>query len=138
MILLDTNVVSETLSPNPSDNVVRWLDAQASETLFIAAITIAEKTFGIQALPDGRRRTRLLEGLEGLMQLFGGRILPFDTPAALRYGDLAVKARKAGRGFPTPDGYIAAIAAHHGFAVATRDDSAFSAAGLQIIDPWKA
>lgn len=49
---------------------------------------------------------------------------------------LVVKAWAAGRGFPTPDGYIAAIAAVHGFAVASRDTSAFNAASLMIIDPW--
>ena len=61
---------------------------------------------------------------------------PFDTAAAQRYAELAVKARAAGRGFPTPDGYIAAIAAAHAFAVATRDTTAFLAAGLRVIDPW--
>ena len=64
------------------------------------------------------------------------RILPFDTSAARRYADLAVKTRAAGKGFPTPDGYIAAIAAAHGFAIASRDTSAFNAAGLTVIDPW--
>ena len=56
--------------------------------------------------------------------------------AARRYADLAVKARAAGRGFPTPDGYIAAIAASRDFVVASRDSSAFMAAGLTVIDPW--
>ena len=59
-------------------------------------------------------------------------MLPFDTQAARRYADLAVKARAAGKGFPTPDGYIAAIAAAHEFAVASRDTSAFKAAGLTV------
>jgi predicted nucleic acid-binding protein len=45
--------------------------------------------------------------------MFGDRILPFDTDAARSYGDLTVRARAAGRGFPTPDGYIAAIATAH-------------------------
>jgi predicted nucleic acid-binding protein len=62
----------------------------------------------------------------------------FDTGAARRYADLAVRVRRAGKGFPTPDGYIAAIAAAHGFAVASRDTSAFTAAGLIVIDPWRA
>ncbi|MBL8671994.1 MAG: hypothetical protein JNK11_15145, partial [Alphaproteobacteria bacterium] len=53
-----------------------------------------------------------------------------------RYADCAVKARAAGKGFPTPDGYIAAIAAARGFAVASRDASAFAAAGVAVIDPW--
>ncbi len=72
------------------------------------------------------------------MALFVDRILPFDTDAARRYGDLAVKARSVGRGFPTPDGYIAATAASRNFAVATRDASAFVAAGVTVIDPWTA
>ena len=70
------------------------------------------------------------------MELFADRVLPFDIAAARRYADLAVKARAAGKGFPTPDGYIAAIAASRGFTVATRDTSAFDAAGVAVINPW--
>jgi hypothetical protein len=74
--------------------------------------------------------------LDDVLDLFAARILPFDTSAARRYADLAVKTRAAGKGFATPDGYIAAIAATHGFAVASRDTRAFNAAGLTVIDPW--
>ncbi len=42
------------------------------------------------------------------------------------------------RGFPTPDGHIAAIAASRGFIVASRDTSPFQAAGLTVINPWEA
>jgi hypothetical protein len=136
MILLDTNVVSEAIKPEPHPSVLVWLDAQAAETLFLSSVTIAELMFGIGALPKGRRKERLSAALEGAMELFGPRILPFDTEAARRYADLGVKARVAGKGFPTADGYIAAIAAAHGFAVASRDTSAFNAAGLTVIDPW--
>ena len=72
------------------------------------------------------------------MAVFADRILPFDVDAARRYAALAVKARAAGKGFPTPDGDIAAIAASRKFLVATRDASAFHAAGIEVIDPWKA
>ena len=136
MILLDTNVISEAMKPAPEAAVRDWLDEQAAETLYLSSVTIAELTFGIGALPQGRRKDRLMAALEGVMALFGERILPFDTEAARRYGDLAVRARAAGRGFPTPDGYIAAIAATHEFAVASRDASAFEAAGLTVINPW--
>jgi predicted nucleic acid-binding protein len=138
MILLDTNVVSEAMKPEPHPSVRNWLDAQAAETLFLSSVTIAELMFGIGALPRGKRKDRLATTLDGVMELFEPRILPFDTQAARRYADLAVKARKAGKGFPTPDGYIAAIAAAHGFAVASRDTAAFAAAGLTVIDPWTA
>ncbi|MDD1529398.1 VapC toxin family PIN domain ribonuclease [Bradyrhizobium sp. WBOS7] len=137
MILLNTNVVSEAMKPEPHPSVRDWLDAQAAETVFLSSVSIAELLFGIGALPRGKRKDRLAAALDGALELFSARILPFDTAAARRYADLAVRARAAGRGFPTPDGYIAAIAAAHGYAVATRDTSAFSAAGLTIIDPWK-
>ena len=136
MILLDTNVVSEAMKPEPHPSVRDWLDAQAAETLFLSSVTIAELMFGIGALPRGKRKDRLATTLDGVMELFKPRVLPFDTQAARRYADLAVKARKAGKGFPTPDGYIAAIAAAHGFAVAPRHTAAFAAAGLTVIDPW--
>ncbi len=135
MILLDTNVVSEAVKPDSHPSVRAWLDAQVAETLFLPSITVAELLFGIGALPDGRRQDMLAARIDGLLDEFAGRILPFDTSAARRYADLAVKARAGGKGFPTPDGYIAAIAAAHGFAVASRDTSVFNAAGLTVIDP---
>jgi len=138
MILLDTNVVSEAVKPEPDPSVLAWLDAQAAETLFLSSITVAELLFGIGALPDGKRKDMLAARIDSLLEQFVGRVLHFDTQAARRYADLAVKARAAGKGFPTPDGYIAAIAAAHGFAVASRDTSAFDAAGLTVIDPWTA
>jgi predicted nucleic acid-binding protein len=138
MILLDTNVISEAMKPAPERAVRDWLDAQAAETLFLSSVTIAELSFGIAALPKGRRKDNLSAALDGLLELFAARILPFDTAAARRYGELAAKARIAGRGFPTPDGYIAAIAATLGFVVATRDASPFAAAGLKVINPWNA
>lgn len=138
MILLDTNVVSEAIKPEPHPSVLAWLDAQVAETLFLSSISVAELLFGIGALPAGRRKDMLATRIDGLLDQFAGRALPFDASAARRYGDLAVRARAAGRGFPTPDGYIAAIAAAHGFAVASRDLGAFKAAGLPVIDPWTA
>jgi toxin FitB len=136
MILLDTNVVSEAMKPEPNPAVRDWLDEQAAETLYLSSVTIAELMFAIGALPKGRRKDKLAAALDGVLEVFTDRILPFDIGAARRYADLAVKARATGKGFPTPDGYIAAIAASRGFAVASRDTSAFIAAGLTVIDPW--
>lgn len=137
-MLLDTNVLSEVIKPEPHPLVRAWLDAQAAETLFPSSITVAELLFGVGAMPDGKRKHMLAVRIAGLLDQFDRRVLNFDTPAAQHYADLAVQARAAGRGFPRPDGYIAAIAAAHGFAVASRDASAFDAAGLTVIDPWTA
>ena len=138
MILLDTNVISEAIKPQPDPNVSAWLDAQAAETLYLSTVTLAEMQFGIGALPVGKRKAMLTEALDGVVELFAGRILTFDVNAARKYGELAVKARAAGKGFPTPDGYIAAITAARGFTIASRDASAFLAAGIDVIDPWTA
>ena len=137
MIVLDTNVVSEAMKPNPNPAVQAWLDEQAAETLYLSSVTLAELLFGIGSLPAGRRKNALTQTLDGLLDLFGDRVLAFDTDSARYYAELAVKARSAGKGFPTPDGYIAAIAAAHGFTVATRDVAPFQAAGLNVINPWE-
>ena len=136
MIVLDTNVVSEAMRPAPSPAVLDWMDRQAAETLYLSSVTIAELLYGVGALPAGRMKQTLLSTVDGLIKLFDGRVLPFDLEAARCYAVLAVSARSGGKGFPTPDGYIAAIAVANGFTVATRDAGPFKAAGLDIIDPW--
>jgi predicted nucleic acid-binding protein len=137
MIVLDTNVISEAMKPEPNPTVRAWLNEQVAETLYLTSVTLAETLFGIAELPAGRRRNSLTRALDGLLGLFGDRVLPFDTDAARLYTALAVAARKAGRGFPTPAGYIAAIAASRGFIVASRDTSPFEAGGLRVVDPWQ-
>lgn len=136
MIVLDTNVVSEAMKPQPDPAVLAWLDAQSAETLYLSSVSLAELLFGIGVLDTGRRKQALKKALEELLHLFEGRVLAFDANAAGHYADLAIAARAAGRGLPTADGYIAAIATAHGFAVATRDAAPFEAAGLEVINPW--
>ena len=137
MIVLDTNIVSEAMKPEPHLAVRAWLNDQAAETLYLSSVTLAELLFGIAALPAGKRRDMLAKALDGLLRLFRDRVLPFDTDAARRYAELAVTAKTGGRGFPTPGGYIAAIAASRGFIVASRDTAPYEAAHLSVINPWK-
>lgn len=136
MIVLDTNVVSEAMKPEPHPAVMAWLNAQAAPTLYLSSVTLAELLFGIAALPSGRRKDLLSHALDGLLRLFRDRVLPFDTDAARHYAELAVTARAGGWGFPTPDGYIAAIAASRGFLVASRDTAPYEAARVSVINPW--
>ncbi|MCA0176191.1 MAG: type II toxin-antitoxin system VapC family toxin [Proteobacteria bacterium] len=137
MILLDTNVMSEPLRLAPEPRVIAWIDAQPMETLFLSAITVAELRAGVALLPAGKRRAGLQENLERrVLPLFAGRVLPFDLACTQAYAALMTKARGAGLAVGTADGYIAAIAAANGFAVATRDTSPFEAAGTVVINPW--
>jgi toxin FitB len=137
MILLDTNVISEPWKPVPDGAVIAWLDAQAIETLFLSAITIAELRFGIAAMPSGKRQTILRDRLEGeVLPHFSERILSFDLTASQFYSKLMAGAPVSGRAIGTANGYIAATAAANGLAIATRDTSPFEAAGLRVINPW--
>ena len=137
MIILDTNVISEAMKAEPNPAVQAWLDERAAETIYLSSITLAELLFGIGILPSGRRKDIMIQTLDGLLDLFEDRVLPFDADAARHYAHLAVTARTAGKGFPTPDGYIAAIANARGFAVATRDVTPFQSVGLNVINPWE-
>lgn len=137
MIVLGSNIISEILKPEPSANVLHWLNQQAPDALFITAITIAENLLGVEAMPDGKRKAALRAAYEDLYANFQGRVLPYDEPAAREYSRIAAQAHRAGKGFPTPDGYIAAIASSRDMYIATRDtDPYLSVPSLRIIDPW--
>jgi len=96
MILIDTNVISEPLRRVPDPQVAEWFDSQSLETLYLSAITVAELRFGVQALPVGRRRSRLHEGLERRnLPMFAGTALAFDLAASQACANLLAKTRPA-------------------------------------------
>ncbi len=137
MILLDTNVISEAMRPQPDRNVLAWLDAQAAESLYLSTVSLAELLLGIESLPAGKRRKALAAALdEQIIALFGERILTFDLRAAEAYAGIVTRARRQGRPMAVADAQIAAIAASRRFSVATRDEAPFQAAGVPVINPW--
>jgi predicted nucleic acid-binding protein len=139
MILVDTNVVSEPTKPIPDAAVLRWFAQQDIHQLYLPATSLAEMHFGVESLPDGRRKNVLRAGtVELIERFFGTRILPFDKAAALAYGSLIPRMMAKRKRPSVGDGQIAAIALVHGFAVATRDTDPFLAAGLKVINPWEA
>ncbi len=98
MIILDTNVLSETLRPTPSARVLEWMRSEPASALFTTAITESELLYGIALLPEGRRR----QSLESVVDLIfaedlAGRVLPFDSAAAREFADIAASRRRAGR-----------------------------------------
>ena len=137
MIILDTKLVSEPLNPSPEPAVLAWLDRQAPETLYLTTINLAELLAGIEALPQGRRRTELYRALTTqIMPLFKGRILAFDEKAAEAFALINACAKAAGNPISFADGAIAAIASAHGFLLATRNVRDFRGIGVEVINPW--
>ena len=137
MIILDTNVLSELLRPDPARQVERWLAAQDGTKVYFTTVGEAELRHGVAILPKGRRRNALATAIEGLLnEDFRDRILPFDRPAARAYATIAAERRAAGRPISQFDCQIAAIARAREATVATRNTSDYEGCGIALIDPW--
>ena len=137
MIILDTNVVSELMRPGPDATVVDWVAGQAATNLYLSTVSEAELRFGVEILPSGARRDRLLDEVEGMLREdFAGRVLSFDSAAAQAYATIAAARRAAGRPINHADCQIAAIARSRGASVATRDIDDFERSGIDVINPW--
>jgi hypothetical protein len=137
MIILDTNVASEPMRPACDPAVTAWFNRQAREKLYLTAINLSELLFDIALAPEGRRKQGLVVGLATLRKRISPKVLSFDEATAIAYSELMANARAKGLAISEPDGQIAAIAAVHGFSVATRDVEPFLAAGVRVVNPWE-
>src|ERR1700756_2536969 len=98
MIVLDTNVLSEVLRPEPEPRVLAWLDEQAASAVFTTAVTQGEILYGIRLLADGQRRRKLWDAATAIFDDdFAGRVLSFDSDAAGHYAQIGASRRAAGR-----------------------------------------
>jgi predicted nucleic acid-binding protein len=138
MLVLDTNVVSELMRPEPHAYVHAWIAAQPLAAMAVATITIMEIRYGLARLPSGRRRRRSKPCSTPLLRRgFGDRILPFDEPAAHHAAFIRAERDAMGRPIATEDSMIAAIARSRNATIVTRDQNGFTACGVPVIDPWR-
>ena len=137
MIVLDTNVLSELMRPEPAEPVVSWVSSQPATSQYTTTVTQAEILYGILLLAAGKRRTRLLGAAESMFaEDFSGRVLSFGSDAAALYARIAADRRRAGHPISHFDAQIAAIARANGAKVVTRNIPDFHGCGVELIDPW--
>lgn len=138
MIVLDTNVLSECMRPNPAPEVLDWLDAQPPASLWLSAISRGEIALGLALMPQGKRQARLAQAAgEMLDSDFAGRCLPFDAEAADHYARIVATRTRLGRPISVEDAQIAAIALARGALLATRNVVDFAQIeALRLINPW--
>ncbi len=137
MIILDTNVISELIRPEPSTAVAEYFKRLNREDSYITAITAAELRSGCALLPDGKKRDGLTQRVEAMLAgAFFNRILAFDAEASRAYADVAVQWRAAGRSISYLDALIAAITRSKGATLATRNTKDFAFCQIPMVDPW--
>ncbi len=138
MILLDTNVLSEFMRPQPSPRVVAWLDEQSAGEVCMSAISRAEIELGLLLMPPGKRQEALSLAAQAIFaEEFAGRCLPFDEDAARYYARIVSALTRAGRPISVEDAQIAAIALAGRMPLATRNTADFELIdGLEVVNPW--
>lgn len=134
MYLLDTNVISEPIKPQPRSSVMEWLGRHRRADLFVSVITLGEVANGIERLEAGAKRNRLTVWQDTLEATqFAGRVLPVTRAIAVEWGQLEAR---YGRTLARLDTLIAATARLHGFAIVTRNTRDFDHLPVGVINPW--
>jgi len=135
--LLDTCVISELVKPSPDPMVLDWLHDIPSERLFLSVITIGEIRKGLTKLPNSKRKDRLTEWLNSLLEDYQDRIYSIDLAVAENWGVMQGKAETSGMPMSSMDSLIAAIAYTHNLILVTRNVIDFKATNLPINNPWE-
>jgi len=138
MIVLDTNVLSALMRDVPDPGVVAWLDEQPRTSVWTTAVTVLEIKFGLQILPAGKRRTRLIQAFDIVLRdKIDQRIAVFDSAAAQHAGDLMASRHRKGRPGDLRDTLVAGIVLAHRAALATRNTRHFADLPIRIVNPWQ-
>jgi predicted nucleic acid-binding protein len=137
MIILDTNVLSGLIRPEPDRAIVSWLDGQARLSVWTTSITIYEVRYGLAIMPAGRRRTLTSNEFQRVLdEDFEGRVLPFDTEAAAQAASLMGRRHEAGRMGELRDTMIAGIALAQRATLVTRNVRHFDDLEIPVVNPW--
>ena len=135
-MLVDTNVISEIWRPAGDRQVVARFAALGDEVQ-ISALTFGELFFGIQELPDGRKKTALEESYHTIRTTYRDKVLPVSLEISETWGRMQARLRALGRPTPMIDGLIAATALHHDLTLMTRNTRDFEATGVRLFNPWE-
>jgi hypothetical protein len=138
MIFLDTNVVSELMSPLADRRVVQWMDRQPAASVWTTSITVFEIRYGLETMARGKRREDRSASFDRwLYGVIDGRVANLDPDSAARAASLAGERRASGRGGDLRDTFIAGIVLANRATLATRNVKHFEDIATSIVNPWE-
>jgi len=135
--LLDTNVVSESVRPDPNRKVLAWIAAHPGQELVVSVLTLAELRDGVAAIGDSSRQ-RLFDAWMStyVVPNFGDRTLPVTFEILVEWLKLTRLLNAKGRPQGAADLIIAATARVHDLTIVTRNVRDFVDTGVIVYDPW--
>lgn len=132
--LVDANVLSEPTKQTPDTKVIEWLTRNEAG-IVVDSIILGELRVGIHALPRGRKRQRLEEWFEAVVETI--ECIPWDAAVSLRWAALVVDLKRKGTSLPLLDGMLAATALEHNLTIATRNTRDFKKTGVKTVNPFE-
>jgi tRNA(fMet)-specific endonuclease VapC len=132
MYLLDTSVVSELAKPRPNPKTVRAFNDHF-EDVRLASVVLHEIRFGIERLPDGKRKDTIRAAMDVFVDAI--TVLPYDAAAGEWHACERARLEQAGRVPAFADGLIAATAAVHDCTVVTANPKDFRVFSVSV-ETW--
>jgi predicted nucleic acid-binding protein len=137
MLVLDTNVISELMKAKPDPQVITWLDSQPSNSVWTTSVSVFEISFGLNSLPDGKRKRVLQDAFEAMLtEELRYHILDFDRAAAKCAVEILAKLHGLGRPVKLRDLQIAGIVSVRHAILATRNSKHFHDFNISLLNPW--
>jgi tRNA(fMet)-specific endonuclease VapC len=131
--LIDTNILSEPLKPQPNPSAIERL-RQYTDEIAIASVTWHEIRYGCLRLPASRKRSQIEQYLQKVPSTFP--ILPYDVATAEWHATERTRLTALGRSPAYADGQIAAIAHINGLILVTHNVSDFAGFQDLQIEDW--
>lgn len=134
--VVDTNVVSELMRPQPSENVIDWFYDHKGQ-VWLTSITVKELYFGMLRLPEGKRKERLRQAITSIVMDCSSKTYSFDAFSAFLCAELHEQALSQGKAPAIEDLMIAAICKRNDCALATRNVKDFDCLAIDVVNPFE-
>lgn len=134
--ILDTCVISELISKKPDKKVVEWFSACSADQLNISSLTLGELKYGIDSLPEGRKKNDLIDWFENILEAYKNSTLDITAGISLRWGEERARLKKNGIQISVIDALIACTAMEYNYTLVTRNTGDFKSMSVTLLNPW--